>query len=208
MISQSSGTTSFDFLLKDTAESLGLDQLIREPTRISTNSANLRDLIFTDNSQSVQSSGTLSSFSNLDHFPIFVSLSFTLSTTHTDETKLIWDYSKMDAPLMTRLLIETDWANILNNDIDTAATQFIQAIHDAATASIPTKCIRNRDNQKPWVNADLKRHIRKRERLFKNAKQTNTEYSWSRWRHQRNVVTTTNRRLKKTNTCNKRYTNC
>ena len=102
----------------------------------------------------------------------------------------------MDAPLMTRLLMETDWENILNNDIDTATTQFIQAIHNAATTSIPTKYIRHRDNQKPWVNADLKRHIRKRERLFKNAKQTNTEYSWNRWRHQRNMVTTINRRLK------------
>ena len=102
----------------------------------------------------------------------------------------------MDAPLLTRLLMNTDWKHILENDVETAAAEFVNAIYDAATTSIPTKYAKQKHNQKRWVNADLKRHIRKRERLFKIAKQTNTAYDWDRWRYQRNIVTSTNRRLK------------
>ena len=42
----------------------------------------------------------------------------------------------------------------------------------------------------------LKQNIRKRDRLFKIAKQTQTTFNWDRWRYQRNLVTSLNRRLK------------
>ena len=46
------------------------------------------------------------------------------------------------------------------------------------------------------VSSELKSHIRKRDRLFNIAKKRNTDYDWERWRHQRNLATETNRRLK------------
>ena len=192
----SSGTTPFDRILKDTADALDLHQLIREPTRISTSSANLRDLIFTNNPEIVTDYGTLSPFAHLDHFPIFASLDITPPSHNTDNTKTLWDYTNMDAPLLTRILMDTDWTSILDNDVETATTLFTNAIYNAAVATIPIKIKQVKSNNKPWVTAELKRHIRKRERLFKMAKQTQTEYNWDRWRHQRNIVTSTNKRLK------------
>ena len=195
--SLSSVTTPFDFAFKDAADALGLHQLIRSPTRISTSAANVRDMIFTNNTAVVAQSGTLSSFGHLDHFPVFVSLSIKPSPKTTNETKLFWDYANMDVPLLTRLLIDADWTNILDYDTETATTNFTDTVYQAATAAIPIRCISLKSNQKPWVNADLKRQIRKRERLFKSAKKTGTDYNWERWRHQPNIVTSTNRRLKK-----------
>ena len=70
-----SGVTSFDHKLRDTTQTLDLTQLITQPTRIENDTHNLRDLFFTSNTNLITSSGLLSSFSTLDHFPIFATLS-------------------------------------------------------------------------------------------------------------------------------------
>ena len=192
-----SGITHFDHTLKDVAEMLNLQQIICQPTRITSNCENLRDLIVTTNCSKVIDSGTLSSFSNLDHLPVYVQIDATLPTKHAEPTHAImWDYSKLNAPLLTRLLLDTDWTDILNNDIDIATDLFISAIHQAAIASIPTKRKTIYPQQKPWITSELKRNIRKRDRLFKIAKQTQNTFNWDRWKYQRNLVTSMNRRLK------------
>ena len=115
-----------------------------------------------------------------------------VETTYT----YIWDYSKLNVSLITTLLQNTDWTHILNNDVDTATELFVAEINNAAVASIPIKRKAKPSRQKPWVTSELKRHIRKRDRLFKIAKQNQTDFNWQRWRYQRNLVTTMNRQLK------------
>ena len=124
-----SGITSFDRLLKDQAHILSLQQIIEQPTRINNYCSNLRDLIFTTNSNIITDSGTFSSFSSLDHLPIYVTINTTRPTTSKKPTRtFIWDYTNLNAPLLTNLLINTDWRDILNNDIDTATNLFITTI--------------------------------------------------------------------------------
>ena len=57
----------------------------------------------------------------------------------------------MDAPLLTKLLMDadwtSDWTSILDNDVDTATVQFINAIHLAAAAAIPTRRQKLKSNQ-------------------------------------------------------------
>ena len=196
-IYQHSGVTSFDRQLKNTADTLDLYQIIDQPTRITQNCANLRDLLFTSNERIIADSGTLSPFANLDHFPIYATLDISPPTEQTQTVhKTIWDYSKTDTELLTRRLLDTDWTRILDNDIDTATTQFICTLHEAAISSIPTTIRKHKSNQKPWVTTELRKNIRRRDRLFKLAKHKPTEYNWNRWRFQRNLVTSINRRLK------------
>lgn len=182
-----SGITSFDHLLKDTADMLQLQQIIEQPTRITNNCGNLRDLIFTTDGNKILDSGTLSSFSNLDHLPVYAKIDAAPPKTNNKPTHtVIWDYSKLNAPLLTDLLVTTDWNDILDNDIDTATNLFISAIHTAASAAIPRKRKINYSQQKPWMTSELRRNIRKRDRLFKVAKRTETAFNWDRWRYQRN----------------------
>ena len=191
------GITTFDRTLKDTAETLDLRQLITQPTRITDNCENLRDLIFTSNNDVVVDSGICSPFSHLDHFPIYITVNVAIPSEIPNQTFTeIWDYSKLNAPLLTTLLQNTDWTDILDNDVDEATELFISAIHQAAIASIPIKRKKLQPKQKPWITSELKRNIRKRDRLFKIAKQKQDAFSWDRWRYQRNYVTTINRRLK------------
>ena len=71
-----SGITCFDRLLKDQAHILSLQR-----TRINNYCSNLRDLIFTTNSNIITDSGTFSSFSSLDHLPIYVTINTIRPTT-------------------------------------------------------------------------------------------------------------------------------
>ena len=191
------GISSFDHKIKEIADALDLQQLIKEPTRISDNLENLRDLIFTSNDSINVNSGTISSFAQLDHFPIYVTLQITPQFNIPGKiAKHVWDYSKTNVSLLTSILTNTDWTDILDNEINTATDLFISTLHNAARSSIPIKLIKVEQDQKVWINTELKRQIRKRDRLFKAAKQANTNDAWTRWRYQRNKVTTTNRSLK------------
>ena len=189
--------TSYELNLHDELSTLNLKQLIKEPTRYTSfNSvANLRDLLIVSDDSMINDSGVLPCFSNIDHLPIYASLKIDRPPT-LRYTKQLWDYRHMDPDKLTRLLMDTDWDTLLDTDLDEATDNFTNALMTAAKASIPVRTICKKANDKPWFNSELKRHIRKRDRLFKIAKKRNTDNDWERWRRQRNLTTETNRRLK------------
>ena len=111
-----SGITSFDHRLKDTTETLDLTQLITQPTRIENDTHNLRDLFFTSNMDLIINSGLLSSFSSLDHLPIFTTLSIKTTSatnsisgsTETTEKWALTDLHKYySRPTGTQFLVKT-----------------------------------------------------------------------------------------------------
>ena len=87
--------------LRDAFYTLNLSQLISEPTRRTTSTANLRDLVITNNPQLVTESGVLSSFSNIDHLPVFISINTNTPKVKV-KTKKIWDYNNLDPDKLTR----------------------------------------------------------------------------------------------------------
>ena len=188
--------SSFENKLKSTSEALGLTQLINTATRIQDKIHNIRDLIFTDSPHVVTDSGTLSSFSNLDHFPVCATLSINFHSEDFNNTKQVWDFQNTDIDSLVHLLSQMEWNEITDKDVDLATEAFTEAILDTASRCIPTKTVRTRSD-KLWVTTDLRRQIRKRDRLFKLARARQTDYDWTRWRTQRNLVTNINRKLKK-----------
>ena len=156
---------------------------------------NVRDLIFTISPEFVSDSGMLSSFSNLDHLPIFAALSITYYTTKYKNPVQVWDYKNADIDSLVDILSHTDWNSITSKDVVEAAEAFTNTLRDAANRCIPTKRVQKR-HDKPLLTAELRRQIRKRNRLFKIARNSQTSYDWTRWRTQRNLVTNINRKLK------------
>ena len=183
-----SGITNFDIRLRDTIETLNMTQLIQEPTRINGNTANLRDLAITSNTDIIQEYGTLSPFSTIDHLPIYITPEISPSVM-PPKSITVWDYARLDADKLTQLLINTDWNQILEQDIDTATYQFTAAILDAATEAIPTRTIKFTTKDKPWMTHSLKWNIRKRNKLFKLEQRRQTPDCWEKWKQQRNYVT-------------------
>ena len=190
-----SGITSFDIKLKDTIETLDLTQVINQPTRETEHIANLRDLVITNSTELITDCGTLPPFSTIDHYPVYVTLDITQpnippkSFTH-------WDYARLDANKLTKLLMDTDWDSILDEDIDIATEKFTSAILGAASSSIPKKTKQIRHKDKPWMTNYLKLNIRKRDRLFKLARKRQSQEDWDKWKQQRNFATLLNRQLR------------
>ena len=189
-----SPVNSFEGKLKSTSETLGLTQLINTATRIQ-DGTHVRDLIFINSPEVVTDSGMLSSFSNLDHFPIYAAPSITHPTAKSSNTTRVWDYKNADIDLLVNILSRTDWNSITDKDVDDATETFTDTLLNAADRCIPTKSVRVR-HDKLWITADLRRQIRKRNHLFKLARTRQTSYDWIRWRTQRNLVTSINRKLK------------
>ena len=195
--------TNFEKQLKETAESLSLTQLINEPTRYEGNIANLRDLCLVSDSNNIIECGLLSSFSTIDHFPIYVTLKGP-TVENLERYKVIWDYSRLDPQRLTHELMTTDWDDILDNDIDTATELFTSAVAQAAENCIPKKTVVHRLQDKPWISREVKCLIRKRDRLFRIARKRQNEIGddslnkkqWHKWRKCRNNVTTMIQKLK------------
>ena len=112
------------------------------------------------------------------------------------QTRQYWYYRQTDTDKLTRLLMDTDWDQLLDCDVDKATENLTNALLGVAMASIPKQITTSKFNNKPWFNVDLKCQIRRRDRLFKIAKKRNTPQDWERWRRQRNVTTETKQRLK------------
>ena len=194
-----SPVSSFDDKLKSTSESIGLTQLINTATRIQEGTHNIRDLIFTDSPELIVHSGILSSFSNLDHFPIFATLSISWPVKKNVNKTQVWDYRNTDIEALVQSLSQIDWESITDKNVDEAVKTLTDKLQEVASRCIPTKTVRVRQD-KPWVTTDLRRNIRKRERLFKIASSRQTDHDWARWRAQSNLVTSINRKLKNEHT--------
>lgn len=191
-----SGISAFDRLLFDTYAELDMHQIIHEPTRKSPSCSNLRDQIAVSDCDSILASGTLSPFSNIDHEPVYVKLNIETPQANHNTTRIVWDYVNMDPELLTNILMNTNWDTILQQDLDRATHDFTHTILNAASQAIPKKHITIRDSDKSWMTCTLKRFIRKRERLYRKAKATDSPHDWERWRQQRNATSNLNKRLK------------
>ena len=112
------------------------------------------------------------------------------------QKKLIWDYRRINIDLFIELLLNVNWEIILSKGVNEATELFTQAIKNAAHQSIPQQVLKTHKKDKPWVTRELKIEIRKRNRLFKRAKNFQSQHSWETWRLQRNKVTDINRHLK------------
>ena len=165
----SSPVTSFDINLKNTAETLALTQLIKTATRIQNSTHNLRDLAMVDRPELVKNATVAPTFSKLDHLPIIITLSLSTSDNyHKPPITSVWDFNNANIEEMIRALSATNWDEIAQVSIDEGVDLLSAAILHAAENFIPKKTFRARNN-KPWFSAELRREMRKRDRLFRRA---------------------------------------
>lgn len=153
-----------------------LKQLVQEPTRCSSHSSNVLDLILTTTPELVSPLTYLPGLS--DHCVIQFDLQASASSYKA--FKIIRDYRN------------ADFVSI-NNELDTFLTDYISRFHtrtveenwslfkqkvsDLTDQYIPLKRIRS-NSQAPWFNARLKRLRNKKKRLFRRAKLTKSAERW------------------------------
>ena len=112
-------------------------------------------------------------------------------------TRNIWLYNKGNYEALSKELYETNWNNLINDDINIYAQNITDQIISVAKRHVPNKNIKVRQSDPPWLNSKIKKMIRKRKRLFNKFKSTRDDFDFQNYKHFRNKVTQEIRKSKK-----------
>jgi hypothetical protein len=84
----------------------------------------------------------------------------------------------------------TDWESIFSIDeIDKITTDISNTILSAAEATIPNKLVTIRKQDSAWLTNEIRKLIRKKNRIHNKAKRLNKPADWNKFRKIRNDVT-------------------
>ena len=90
---------------------------------------------------------------------------------------------------MRALASTTNWHSLQDDDVDIYALNLTNKILHIAKECIPSRVVTTRPSDPPWITTTIKRYFRKRKRIFRKAKQTDSPHFWSKFRKIRNKVT-------------------
>ncbi|CAG2187502.1 unnamed protein product [Mytilus edulis] len=112
------------------------------------------------------------------------------SQNNTTYKRMIWDYRNADFDKCNELIATFDWESIINaeNSMDQNCKNFTNKFLEYINDCIPQKEVTIRPNDKIWFNSDLRREIRKRDRLHKQARRSNSIPDLNKYKKQRNNV--------------------
>ena len=180
--------TSLYHKLLSVMSSFNLTQIVTEPTRITSNSATLIDLIFVATPTLVKSCLTIPPLSNSDHNGL--QLLVTIKSPKRSEKptpRKIWKYALANFDSITSRLENTDWDKIFLDDVDTCWNNWKNYFLSVMDKFIPHSMV-SHDERLPWINYTVLKAIRKRKTLFRLYKRTGNQFDHDKYKHQRNTV--------------------
>ncbi|KAI8485690.1 hypothetical protein Bbelb_365240 [Branchiostoma belcheri] len=155
----------------------GLFQTVQEPTR----NGNLLDLVLVNNPNIIEKTTVVPGIS--DHDMVLVDVNLALKQNRKPKRK-VYIRTKADEPAIKKDL--KDYAtNFHKRTQDMSVTQkwsdFKDKMKDTMNKHIPSKITSSRYNL-PWFNRNLRRHCRKKQRLYNKAKKTGQEEDWNKYK--------------------------
>ena len=197
-VANPSGNSEVGGKLYSFLESNNLAQLITEPTRVTSNSSTILDLVITNCPERFSASGTLSPPSNCDHSVIFVSMNL---ITHRSRSykRQVWNFNNVNSADLNCELSQMDWFSLCENtnDIDETYSCWYSHFRSIIEKYIPLKMVTIRPNDKPWMDSKVRHAIRRRDRLLRIHNIRPSPVTWESYRAQRNFVTSLIRFAKK-----------
>ena len=174
--------------LTDFCDQFCLTNTIDEPTRATKTSKSLIDVILVNRPEHWATSGSLQLDMN-DHDLIYIVRKQRLSKSRVKviESRSMKQFNQ-DAFLADLATTSWDTAFIFDNIYDVCAhwsTLFNAIVEKHATVIKK----RVRSNQLPWINVEIKKAMRLRNKLYKKYRRHPTEDTWEHYRLQRNLVT-------------------
>ncbi|KAI8518817.1 hypothetical protein Bbelb_020740 [Branchiostoma belcheri] len=155
----------------------GLFQTVQEPTR----NGNLLVLVLVNNPNIIEKTTVVPGIS--DHDMVLVDVNLALKQYRKPKRK-VYIRTQADEPAIKKDL--TDYAtNFHKRTQDMSVTQkwsdFKDKMKDTMNKHIPSKITSSRYNL-PWFNRNLRRHCRKKQRLYNKAKKTGQEEDWNKYK--------------------------
>ena len=175
-----------------------LNNIITEPTRICSTRQSLLDPILFSDSIVPLEHGTLPVENTIsDHEATFAAFK-TPTGISQSYTREIWLYSKANIDSLKHDIRITDWNTLLTevSFVDEACNKFTEETLKIAHKHIPTKTVTIRKNDKPWCNSEIRKSIRKRNRLRKKAIKTKSATYINKYKQERNKVTQLKRKAR------------
>ena len=167
----------------------GLTIHITEPTRITQHSQTILDQFISNMPQMIKSVHISPPVSKNDHCTIEASLLFRRKKARP-YVRTMWDFANADFDLYRNALSQCKWDDcFVGNDIDRATEMWTNMVLNTAKDTIPNKQVTVRPGDKPWYNNHLRRLCRRKDRLHKAAKLTNSPESWYNFRVARTQYT-------------------
>jgi exonuclease III len=168
--------------LYDLVNASDLHQMVHEPTHITGQAANLLDLLITDSPGYIikqQLLPPIGSFHQIVH--VIFKIQYKRDKIFTRE---IWDYKNGDYEGLNNDLPNVPWGvGDTFDDVDDAANFWQKSFLEACKSKIPFRQIKIRPMDKPWINNNVKKQIRHRNRLYKRFKRTKLPIHQEIWKH-------------------------
>ena len=192
---ESSGRNKIESLCRQ----FSLSQLINEPTHYTEHSSSLLDLVLSSTETNIIHSGVADPFLNQEtrfHCPVFALYRFVKPTSRSF-VREIWKYNECNYRLLHEMASSVDWSALSSEDVNEYALNVTNVLLEIVGQSIPCKSVTIRPSQPPWFSNIIRYKIRVRKRLYRKAKQTQTQYHWTRFKVIRNEVVNLIRESKK-----------
>ena len=157
--------------LLDTTTAVGLQQLINEPTYITDTSANILDLIFTNNTGQVTNAGTLPPIGTSMHAVIYCETTRIVPKMKPYK-KEVWKYDRADKEGLNIAISDFPFDDILPEDVDEAVEIWTHLILEIAKEYIPCITVTVRPADKPWMTGDIRNLMKTRNRLYRRHQRT------------------------------------
>ncbi len=142
-----------------------MTQLINEPTRITTTSKTILDLIVTSSPAIHKQCGTLDPIDTSDHRVVFTNCSITVRKP-TPLVRAVYHYKNGDYEGLNDALRTADWQNIINpnSGINDITENFTSVLSATAKEFIPYRKVTLRQMKKPFHTLHIERLIKIRNR--------------------------------------------
>ncbi len=136
--------------LSDMTNTFGLHQLINEATYVTSTSANILDLIFTDNPGYIIESGTLPPLGTSKHAVVYCKSTKTI-TQEKPYTKGVWKYEDADVNGLNTAIGDFPFEDIFSDyeDIDRITESWTHLIIEIAKEYIPYRMLKINPKDKP-----------------------------------------------------------
>ena len=103
-------------------------------------------------------------------------------------SRKIWLYDRGNYDDFRQKVSEFYWNTLYNDDVNLYAKQFSDTFLSVAEQSIPTKNVTIQPRDLPWINNNIRRLMRKKDRLFKKYKKNRNNSNYVNFKRARNDV--------------------
>ena len=149
-----------------------LAQLISAPTRITTYTSSVIDLIFVSDPNKISQSG-VGDVCTSDHQLIYCTRKLTQTPIHEHKWMKIRSFKNYSKNILETKLGEVDWSMVINKEnVEDAWKLFKSTFIKVIDSVAPLKTVRVKQRSEPWVTGEILQCIRDRTKIFRKFKRT------------------------------------